>query len=348
MRDYYNQFTWQRTLCVLLFLLLVVPLTFCEQAATGLKWSGQTMGTSYGIQVEAAVSATEKKALQTAIDKLLIEINSQMSTYQIDSELSRFNATPSKQWFPVSAELLQLVVQAKELHELSAGAFDISVGPLVNLWGFGPVGPIVDAPTPTMIAAAMQRVGQNHLKIRQLPPALYKDISLSLDLSAIAKGYAVDQIAQLLMRAGWSNWLVEIGGEIRVSGNNAFGLPWQIGIERPDEKNIGIVQRVFGLTDSAVATSGNYRNFFMHQGIRYSHIIDARNGWPVRHRLALVTVLAKTTAHADGLATLLYILGPEEGFELAQELGWAALFVIQTDKGYLEKATAGFQAKNPG
>ena len=348
MRDYCHQFRLQHVLCIVLLLLLSTLLTACKKAVSELQLSGQTMGTSYGIRVVTAVSAAEKKALKAAVDRRLIEINKQMSTYQVDSELSRFNVSPDKQWFPVSTELLQLVLQAKELHELSGGAFDISVGPLVNLWGFGPTTSAVDVPTPAMIVTAMKRVGQTHLKIRQTPPALYKDVALYLDLSAIAKGYAVDQVAQLLKHAGWSNWLVEIGGEIRVSGNNASGLPWQIGIERPDEHNIGIVQRVFGLADGAVATSGNYRNFFIYQGVRYSHIIDARNGWPVSHQLALVTVLAETAAHADGLATLLYILGAEKGFELAQKLGWAALFVIQADKGYLEKATAGFQARNPG
>lgn len=324
----------------------------CDQRGVTVKLAGETMGTVYSVQIVTNADQAEVESISARVDSLLIQVNNQMSTYQEDSELSRFNSAPPGAWFPVSAELATLIDQAGVLHDLSEGAFDVTVGPLVNLWGFGPsFAPSgVDGrapPTQQTIKATIERIGQERVRVRHSPPALYKSSALYLDLSAIAKGYAVDVLADMLGTSGLTSYLVEIGGEIRAHGYNAQGLPWRIGIERPDIHSRGMVLKTINVVNSAVATSGDYRNFFVHDGVRYSHMIDARTGWPVRHELAAVTVLAESAAYADGLATLLYILGPEKGLSVAESQKLAALFVVRQDEGYFELSTSYFRMRKP-
>jgi thiamine biosynthesis lipoprotein len=244
---------------------------------------------------------------------------------------------------PASQGLLKVLEVAQETSRLSDGAFDVTVAPLVNLWGFGP-GPMRDGiPDQDQIRSALARVGYQRLHLRSEPPGIRKERpDLVVDLSAIAKGYGVDLVAEHLDALGLENYLVEIGGEVWGKGHNARGTPWRIAIEKPSpaQRSVYAVVRLDG---RGIATSGDYRNFFEQQGQRFSHTIDPTSGRPVIHDLASVTVLSPTVTRADALATALLVLGPEQGYRLAEQQGLAALFIIREGDGYKEKQTRLFE-----
>ncbi len=314
-------------LAMLAALMLAGLLAGCGPREQTLRLVGQTMGTSWSVQVSRPPAGLDQAALYARISAELAAVNDQMSTYQTDSELSRFNAADSTDWFRVSAELVRLVDSALAISMLTDGAFDVTVGPLVNLWGFGPAVTADQLPAQAEIDAARARVGWGLLATRTEPPALRKArADLYVDLSAIAKGYGVDRLAAVVAEAGITDYLVEIGGELYGRGLNAAGEPWQIAIERPDPGRRAVLQ-VVALQDRAMATSGDYRNFFELDGARYSHTIDPATGRPVDHQVASVTVLAERCAEADAWATALLVLGPERGRALADARGLAALFV---------------------
>ena len=292
---------------------------------------GQTMGTSYSVQIAQPPSTVALEALRQDIEQTLEDINAQMSTYRPESELSRFNHSASTDWQPVSHDLATVVQTAQEISELSGGAFDVTVGPLVNLWGFGPDPSQFSPPTAEDLAAARARVGYQQLEVRLDPPALRKQHpELMVDLSAIAKGYAVDRVAEQLDAAGISAYLVEIGGELRGLGYKQPDQPWRVAIERPyrDERT---PLRVITLNQLALATSGDYRNYFVYDGRTYSHTIDPATGEPVTHDLTSVTVLDPSAMRADALATALLVLGPESGQQWAAQHQIAALFIQRRD-----------------
>ena len=303
------------------------------------EFSGSTMGTYYRVQ---AFCAAPVAGLEARLDTTLAAVNAEMSTYLPDSALSQFNQAPVGDWVPVAADLADVVSAARKLSEMSTGAFDVTVGPLVNLWGFGPeeAGGI---PEPAAIDAARERVGYHHLDVRLSPPALKKQAPVYVDLSAIAKGHGVDRLARVLLESGCESYLVDIGGEVRAGARKPDGQPWRIGVEVPDARQVGGVQRVVPLVEFAVATSGDYRNFLEAGDRRYSHTIDPRTGAPVRHELASVTVLAPTAMSADGLATLLNVLGPVAGLEFSEQHSVAALFIIRTESGFEERASRAFE-----
>lgn len=324
-------------------LIIIGLLTACgPQLPPVREITGQTMGTSYSIKIISA-SELDTKALKSDIDYRLDGINRIMSTYDPDSILSRFNSHQGTDWYRVPYSLAYVVNAARQISEATDGAFDITVGPLVNLWGFGPQGPTTSQPPAEALAAARERVGYRKLSVRLDPPALRKSApELSADLSAIAKGYAVDQIAALLETRDIDRYLVEIGGEVRARGHNAEDKPWQLGIEKPST-NGRSVQQVVPIKRASIATSGDYRNFFEADGQRFSHTIDPASGRPVAHRLASVSVLAPDCMMADGWATALMALGPKRGFELAERLDVAAFFIVRDDRGFTEQASNTFQ-----
>ena len=297
------------------------------------------MGTTYSVQLVDPPQTVEPAALQDRVDDVLADINASMSTYDAGSELSRFNASSSTDWYGVSAELAGVVAAAQAVSEASGGSFDITVGPLVNLWGFGPGEGSGVPPSPEQVSAAKLRTGYGKLHVRLSPPALRKsDPDLYVDLSAIAKGYGVDRVAALLDAAGIENYLVEIGGELRARGLNVRREPWRIAVERPDPAG-RTVQQVVALTDAAMATSGDYRNFFEAGGTRYSHTIDPATGRPVTHDLASVTVVGADAMHADAHATALLVMGVDRGQTFARTSGLAALFISRTLTGFETRAT---------
>ncbi len=245
----------------------------------------------------------------------------------------------------MSAQTAAVVAEAQRFSELSNGAFDITVGPLVDLWGFGPDPRTGLVPEEPALEAAARRVGYRHLEVRDHPPGLRKAIpGLGIDLSAIAKGYAVDRIAALLLSLDISDFMVEIGGEVRVSGRKPDGSFWRIGIETP-RAGPRDVHRIVELDGVAMATSGDYRNYFEQDGKRYSHTIDPKTGKPIEHRLASITIIDESAMFADAMATAMMVLGPEAGMDLGERLELAALFVVKRETGFESLATSRFLAE---
>jgi len=278
------------------------------------------MGTSYSVKLSPAPDERARAALQRQVEQRLQVINQQMSTYLPDSDLMRFNRTGTTDWQAQPAALVALVEQANRVSELSDGQYDITVGPLVNLWGFGSSGGRDSPPTQQEIDTLLSQVGYQHLQTRLDPPALRKTVAdLQIDLSSIAKGWAVDQIAELLLAQGFENFLVEIGGEVLARGEKSSGKPWRIAIEQPSFESRAI-QRVIELRNMAMATSGDYRNFFVLNGVRYSHVIDPRTGYPVANGVVSASIIAPNCTIADGLATAVMVMGAEKGLQLVSRL----------------------------
>lgn len=304
---------------------------------------GTTMGTSYTVKLVELAAELEPASIQAEIDVILENINRQMSTYLDDSELSRFNRSRSPEWTAVSPELAEVLKQAQQLGALTNGAFDVTVGPLVNLWGFGPAAGEDEVPAEQEIRDVMSRVGYQALQVSRSPPAVRKDRpDLYVDLSAIAKGYAVDAVAEYLQTLDIEDYMVEIGGEIRARGRNARDTLWRIAIEKPSSGS-RVLHTVIELDDVGLATSGDYRNYFEQAGRRYSHTIDPATGRPVTHSLASVTVAHPSTMQADALATALMVLGPEAGYRFAEEHALAALFIVKGEDGFYDRETPAFR-----
>jgi FAD:protein FMN transferase len=304
---------------------------------------GGTMGTSYNVKIvvpgNAAVNSND---LHSDIKLLLARANNIASTYIDDSELSIFNQYTAGEWLKVSNELVDIVEASLKVSTLSNGAFDITVGPLVNLWGFGPEHNLDDIPTAEDIQHRKELVGFENIVVRKDPPALKKKFeNLYCDLSAIAKGWGVDQVADLLENKDFHNYLVEIGGEIRAKGFNAKGRKWRIGVSSPKESNE--IEKVIKVTNVGVATSGDYRNYFEKGGVRYSHTIDPRTGAPIQHELASVTVIHPSCMLADAFATAIDVLGPIDGLTLAIENDLTVLMIIKIQDGFVEKMTPSFE-----
>lgn len=320
-----------------LVLALVSVIAGCGGAGEYRRYGGNTMGTYY------QVTARCPGDVGVLIDAELEAVNGEMSTYLPDSTLSRFNRSPPGQWFSVSRELAAVVDAALTLSRQSDGAFDVTVGPLVNLWGFGPA-EADGVPPPAAVAETLSRIGYRLLEVRKNPPALRKQAEIYVDLSAIAKGHGVDRVAARLADAGCDAMLVDVGGEVKGVGPSPSGRPWRIGIEVPDPRTRGEVQRVVRLQDGAVATSGDYRNFREVDGRRYSHTLDPRTGYPVEHGLAAATVLHPSAMWADGYATVLNVLGPEAGLAFAEAHALAVLLVVRGENDFLERYTASFES----
>lgn len=301
---------------------------------------GKTMGTQYHIRLPFVSEVNNVTGvsndiikLQKDIDTLLQAINQEMSTYIADSTLSRFNQLQTGDWFPVSKNLLTVIENAQMISQTSEGAFDITVMPLVNLWGFG-VTKVSRLPSQQQINQVRQKIGYQSLKIQQHSPAIRKQLpELSIDLSAIAKGYAVDALALLLDKRGFKHYLVEIGGEIRVQGNNKHNKAWRIAIEKPTQLNRSIQQGLI-LNNTAIATSGDYRNYYQQDGKRYSHTINPKTGKPITHKLASVTVLHDSTMIADAQATAIMVLGEAKGRVYAQQQGLKVYMIIHNKAGF--------------
>ena len=308
-----------------------------------LSVSGTTMGTSYHIKLAPeAEKNIDLVTLKKKIDSRLSEIDQKMSTYKEDSDLSRFNRYPADQWLEISPETFTVVAMAQKISELSNGAFDITVGQLVNLWGFGPTVHIDAMPDKNLIQTLLSQIGYRKLEIRQTPPALRKaNKSIYLDLSAIAKGYAVDAVAHLLIENQINNFLVEIGGEIITHGEKRNHQPWVVGIEKPISKQHSIQKRL-QLHNVAMATSGDYRNYFEEQGVRYSHTIDPATGFPIKHKLVAVTVIDRTCMSADALATAIMVMGPVKGLEFASQQQLAIFMLVKQGDHFIEKYSPAF------
>ncbi|GMG88179.1 FAD:protein FMN transferase [Biformimicrobium ophioploci] len=313
----------------------------CEREPVAWKISGQTMGTTYNVTLVNPPEMAARDEVQSALRRELDEVNRQMSTYIPDSELSVFNDSMVDVPMAVSADLAGVVALSLEIHEKSGGAFDATVGPLVDLWGFGAVETEDRVPLEAEVQSAREATGSEAIVVLEKPARLQKLGQRRLDLSAIAKGHGVDRLAELLLERGFTDFLVEIGGEIRVEGNNPQGLPWAIGVESPGEGRM--VQRPIFLSGVALATSGDYRNYFEREGVRYSHTIDPRTGYPITHSLASVTVVAGSAAIADGYATAMNVLGQHAALELAEKENLAVYLLIRDGDSFREIYNPAFE-----
>lgn len=306
---------------------------------------GSIFGTTYLVKVRRPSDPEITEAsLRDRLHHALRSVDLQMSTYKKTSELSRFNASPRTEAIPVSLGLFRVLEASLEVSRLSGGAFDVTIGPIVNAWGFGPRN-VPKPPSADLLQKARSRVGWRHLHLDPGTRTIRKAIpNLYIDLSAIAKGYAVDILAEALEKRGIFDYMAEIGGEVRTRGTNPQGEAWRIGIETPTTRPEQRVHLVVPLRKAAMATSGNYRNYRLVDGRHVSHLIDARTSEPVSHSLSSVSVVHPTCMMADALATALYVLGPKDGLRLATEHGWAALFLIPKASGFQRLASPAFQA----
>ena len=304
------------------------------------RLAGRTMGTTYHIKIIAPPSKdADMDAVRKRIDHRLEQLNQSMSTYRSTSEISRFNKlTTIGQPFTVSSDFLQVMRAAGTIHDLTAGAWDGTVHPLVNLWGFGRSGPIETVPSRKDIEKALENVGFQHIEVSPEGHLKKRRGQVTVNLDSIAKGYGVDMVASLLTELGYGNYLVEIGGEVFAAGRRKDGNPWKVGINRPEKGAATTdVYKALVLENRAMATSGDYRNYVEIQGRSYSHIIDPRNGYPVNNGVVSASVIAPNRTLADGLATALMIMGPTEGVQLLNRLeGVEGLIIVQRSDGAFE------------
>jgi len=301
---------------------------------------GKTMGTTYSIKLIGKEQEVKDQQIHQQIDALLKQVNQEMSTYIPDSELSLFNKSVSGEPVALSQGLERVMAEAIRLGELTGGKLDVTVGPLVNLWGFGPEFRPETVPGDELLTTTRARTGLDKLtladgKLTKANPALY------VDLSTIAKGYAVDKVAELVEANGYQNYLVEIGGELRLKGFKHNGSLWHLAIEKPISHK-RLVQQYIVPKDNAVATSGDYRNYFEADGQRFSHIIDPATGKPINHKLVSVTVIHPSSMTADGLSTAMMVMGEEQAMAFAEENDLAAFLIVKTDDGFEQQSTVKF------
>jgi len=308
------------------------------------------MGTTYHVTV-VTDGRGSAEGLQAEIDRRLDEVNRSLSTWIGDSEISRFNRSRAVgEEFPISDDFLRVMTAADEIFARSGGAWDGTVSPLVELWGFGPGGLALSAPSAERIAAAKADVGFDKIEIRDSGALVKRHGPVTIDLSSIAKGYGVDAVAETLRGRGFVDFLVEIGGEVYAAGVRRDGRPWRVGINRPDPAaGPAEVYKVVPLRDQALATSGDYRSYVLEDGRRRSHVIDPRTAQPVTNAAVSVSVLAATSMEADGLATAVMVMGAVDGLALVERLeGVETLIIVERRGGFLEEhASSGFQAQAP-
>lgn len=331
---------------------IAIALTFLSSACEAKQEhliQGRTMGTTYQVKVVTSsfggISGVKEK-----IDKRLEEINRSMSTYQKGSEISRFNRFKEVgPQFIISNDFFQVMRAGQNLHRLSGGAWDGTVNPLVDLWGFGPRGRQDKVPPNSEIAALLPDIGFTNIDVVNPGFLVKKRAAVTVDLSSIAKGYGVDEVAALLRNLGYKDYLVEIGGEIFAAGHRKDNTRWRIGINRPrSDAAFDAVYKVVALRNQGFATSGDYRNFFEIDGIRYSHVIDPRTGFPVSNGVVSVSIITGNCAEADGLATAVMVMGAQKGLEMIDRLdGVEGLIVVEQNNGTLvDYYSKGFEAIN--
>jgi len=308
---------------------------------------GNTMGTTYTIKIVKnnflLLGDTSKKVekLKNGIISLLQSINNKMSTYIPDSEISLFNNLKETSWMDISPETAFVLSNSIRISEMTKGTFDITIGQLTNLWGFGPDRKPLKIPSDSEIRLAKEKVGYKKIHVRNNPSSVKKDDQdIYCDLSAIAKGYGVDMVASFLNSNGFYQYMVEIGGEISVRGKNPNGKEWQLGILAPDGSNE--VKKIIAIGDLAMATSGDYHNYFEEKGIRYSHTINPDTGTPITHKLVSVTIIMKSCMEADALATAINVMGPEKGYEFAVKNLIPLYMIVKKGKGFKEKMSPAF------
>ena len=335
----------------LLAILLTLGLTACmgEEAPKVVKLSGKTMGTTYNVTAVGVSDDMTETALSAGVESVLADVNSKMSNWDKKSEVTLFNQSAETGPVDVSGDFVTVMVAANQVHGQSDGKFDVTLGPLIELWGFGPRKPEDPVPSDAEITTALEFVGQSdRLTLDPEAGTLSKSAAqVGINLSAIAKGFGIDAVAAKLKALGIDSYMVEIGGDLVAAGTNEKGEAWKIGIEKPEPGDQS-VELVVALENRGLATSGDYRNFVEHEGVRYSHIIDPTTGRPITHRTTSVSVVADNAMMADAWATAMLVLGREKGLEIAEANDLAVYFISRdgTDAQtpYVTEASSAFDA----
>ncbi|WP_301099262.1 FAD:protein FMN transferase [Otariodibacter sp.] len=333
-------------------LVITLFISACEKAPEQITLEGKTMGTTYHIKYiddGKIKDLPSPEKIQEELNTLLVDVNDQMSTYQKDSVISQFNSSKDiNKPFPISKDFAKVIEEGIKLNKVTEGALDITIGRLVNLWGFGPDKRLNKEPTAEQIAEYAKSVGIDNIEISKDTNnqafLIKKEPYVYIDLSSIAKGFGVDKLSEYFEQLNVANYLVEIGGEIRGKGKNLSGEYWRISIEKPEFAQGTTSQIIVPLHNLGMATSGNYRNYFEDEnGNRLSHIIDPKILRPISHNLASVTVFADNTMKADGLATGLFVLGPQKALEIAEKEKLAIFLIIKTEQGYKTEMSSKFK-----
>lgn len=331
----------------LLLSTVITLLSACNkpQSRPQIDINGKTMGTFYSVKVSGDI-AVSKEQLQHQIDALLEQANDDISTYRADSVLSRFNHSRSTNPQAIPHGMANIILMALRIGHDTGGAMDITIGPLVNLWCFGPDKCPVKVPTQQQIAAAQKKVGLQHLNLFSDSRGewLQKDLpDMYVDLSTLGEGYGTDELVRLMTRNGITNYLVSVGGAVSAHGVNSQGKPWRVAIQKPTDRE-NAVQALVDLQGYSISTAGSYHNYFEQDGQHYSHTIDPSTGKPIQHRLVSATVIASTALEADGWDTGLMVLDTEKALQLAQEKGLAAYLISKTNDGFITVMTPQFKA----
>ncbi len=342
--DVYNLYSNSRCILTIFLTFLVLFLVGCGTQKE-VQLSGKTMGTTYHITVVAGYFL-DTAGLQTKIDRRLDDINRSMSTYRKDSEISRFNAWElAGEKIIISDDFWQVMIIAQKIYELTAGAWDGTIKPLLSLWGFDSTKNKNSIPEKSEIQGQLANIGFNQIEISSDRFLIKRKASISLDFGSIAKGYGVDQVTALIKKTGIENFLVEIGGEVFASGHRKDGKPWRVGINRPQkDAPYDQIYKVINLHNKAFATSGDYRNYFEVDGKRYSHILDPRSGYPISNGVVSVSIVADDCTFADGLSTAVMVLGPQKGLALINKLDDVEGLIVtrQQDGRLIDHYSKGF------
>jgi Membrane-associated lipoprotein involved in thiamine biosynthesis len=327
-------------------------LTGCDNASTttppaqtATVLEGKTMGTFWRVSV-VEEDKTNAEELRQKIQTLLDGDDQLLSTWKNDSALMRFNQSASTSPWPVSEGMADIVTESLRIGQKTQGAMDITVGPLVNLWGFGPAKQPASTPTQEQIDAAKAKTGLQHLSVINYAGSQYlqKDLpELYVDLSTVGEGYAADHLARLMMQEGISRYLVSVGGALVSRGMNAEGRPWRVAIQKPTDRE-NAVQAIVDINGHGISTSGSYRNYYELDGQRISHVIDPQTGRPITHKLVSVTVIAPTALEADGWDTGLMVLGPEKAQEVVREQNLAVYMIMKQGEGFTTWMSPQFKA----
>ena len=325
-----------------IFVFCLILLCSCGSKERQVSIAGATMGTSYSIKCVVGEEIREQN-LQKAIDKLLVQFDADLSSWNPHSWISKFNNSSSTEWQSAPPSVLNIVEKSIDLFKRSRGAFDITLSPLIERWGFG-AGERTSIPTDQELGVLLAQCGSQHLEVDVVQQKIRKKIpQLSINASAIAKGYGVDLVSQVLIQKGISQFMVEIGGEVRCQGHPLDKEAWHIGIQQPDPALTNHMIGIVPLKNFALATSGDYRNFFKVENQIYNHILDPMSGRPVQHSLCSATVLAPNCALADGLATTCLVLGTQLSLQWIKQFPNCSVLLVERQK---DGSTKIFQSAN--
>ncbi len=333
----------QQRVFLIALLAVTVLLTACDFISEKpVEMAGSALGTTYSIKIVDIPKGINSDQLHQQIKSVITGVDDAMSVHNPTSEIAQFNRSTKLDWFKPTPNLFLVINESLAISKLSQGAFDVTIGNLIEIWGFGKTLPPDKIPETAEIDKARQTAGYTKLQISSKDSSIRKtDPGLTINLSAIAKGFAVDSVAGFLEQKGIQRFLVEIGGEIRTKGYKQNDKPWMVAIERPetDKRSIYKIIRLSGLS---MATSGDYRNFYEIEGKRYAHTINPHTGKPVENNIASVSVLHESCMTADAMATALMSLGYEKGARFAEERGLSVLWILRTKNGVVEKLSEQF------